>query len=61
MEYTEQRDRTTTEETLDLMEAGLYRALSKAEDPETSYHIRTSLQRVDVLRRQVRRTALRAE
>jgi hypothetical protein len=34
MEYTEQRDRTTTEETLNQVEAGLYRALSEAEDSE---------------------------
>lgn len=61
MEYTERQNRQVPEETLDQMEAGLYRALSEAEDPEAIYQIRTSLQRIDVLRRQFRRTALRAE
>lgn len=60
MGYSEQRERASPEETLDLIETSLYRALSEAEEPEATYEIRTSLQRLDVLRRRHKETAHRA-
>ncbi|MEF8800721.1 MAG: hypothetical protein V5A38_07480 [Halolamina sp.] len=61
MEYSEERESPSTEETLDQIEAGLYRALSAAEGPEVIYEIRTSLQRLDVLRKRRRERALRSD
>jgi hypothetical protein len=61
MEYSEERESPSTEETLDQIEADLYRALSAAEGPEVTYEIRTSLQRLDVLRKRRRERALRSD